>query len=96
MQKLEQENLSQIYRMSEEVDLETRQIYLIGGGDGNAEVRNNMIYYSIFWFHKYDNSDKNIFVKPCPQSPSPKSQIQGWADNKILWYCMVLLPHFFW
>ena len=48
MQKLEQENLSQIYRMSEEVDLETRQIYLIGGGDGNAEVRNNVIYY-------YDN-----------------------------------------
>ena len=38
MQKFEQENLSQIYRMSEEVDLETRQIYLIGGGDGNAEV----------------------------------------------------------
>ena len=45
MQKLEQGNLSQIYRMSEEVDLETRQIYLIGGGDGNAEVRNKRIYY---------------------------------------------------
>ena len=31
--------------MSEEVDLETRQIYLIGGGDGNAEVR-KILYIS--------------------------------------------------
>ena len=31
--------------MSEEVDLETRQIYLIGGGDGNAEVRINNNYF---------------------------------------------------
>ena len=47
MQKLEQENLPQNNRMSEEVDLETRQIYLIGGGDGNAEVRMNNIYFVI-------------------------------------------------
>lgn len=45
MQKLEQENLTQNNRMSEEVDLETRQIYLIGGGDGNAEVRINIIHF---------------------------------------------------
>lgn len=38
MLNLEQENLSKNYIMSEEVDLETRQIYLIGGGDGNTEV----------------------------------------------------------
>ena len=60
MQKLEQENLSQIYRMSEEVDLETRQIYLIGGGDGNAEVRKNVLLLKYFSFHKYCNNDNNI------------------------------------
>lgn len=46
--------------MSEEVDLETRQIYLIGGGDGNAEVRKNAILLKYFSFHKYGNTDNNI------------------------------------